>query len=253
MSEFLAKRKRELSERVPEIVASRFNVMRGAGRVEIMQEAIVPLALDIMSIIVGLNVSTANCQSVSAAFDKLININKRRRIAADMATLKKAIESQLGPQASQEDIGLRLALLVLGRDPLVGTLGESLYRLLANNPDRYLSDIGYPEIPPETGVPVIERIVVTPFQFAGCHFEAGDRLRIYLQSFAYARDHRTRASFFGGGAHTCLGRPLSIEVWKAITGLLSAVRLRTTVLSYARRDSDYVFVCPEHLEVELRA
>jgi hypothetical protein len=53
--------------------------------------------------------------------------------------------------------------------------------------------------------------------------------------------------------YTCLGRPLSIEVWKAITGLLSAVRLRTTVLSYARRDSDYVFVCPEHLEVELRA
>src|SRR4029079_14000028 len=131
------KRKRELSERVPEIVASRFNVMRGAGRVEIMQEGIVPLALDIMSIIVGLNVSTANCQSVSAAFDQLININKRRRIAADMATLKKAVESQLGPQASQEDIGLRLALLVLWRDPLVGTLGESLYRLLANNPDRY--------------------------------------------------------------------------------------------------------------------
>ena len=252
MSEFLATRKAVLSARIPLAVATHFDVMRREGRVEIMKEAVVPLALDIFSALVDIDISGVECTSLSVAFDKSISINKRRRVAAEIAKLRELISCHLGPEATEEDVGLRLALLVLGRDPFIGTLGESLYRLLAANSGGRLLDISFPDLPPETGVPVVERVVVSPFKLGGCDFAVGDRVRILLQSFAYVDEPRIRTSFFGGGAHTCLGRPVSIDVWKALTALLCAVPLRATVLSYATRDTDYVFTCPEHLEVELR-
>jgi len=253
MSEFLANGKAGVTASIPAVVSSRFGVVQREGRVEIMEQTINPLALDIMSLLVDLDISTADCQSVSTAFDKLISISKRRRVANDMAKLKEMISVRLGPEASEREVGLRLALLVLGRDPLVATLGESLYRVFAANSGKKLCDIVYPELPPETGVPVVERIVVAPFEFAGCSFAVGDRLRVFLQSFAYVDEPRVTTSFFGGGAHTCLGRPLSIAIWEAITALLSEVPLRVQLLSYCTRDSDYVFTCPERLEVELSA
>ena len=77
------------------------------------------------------------------------------------------------------------------------------------------------------------------------------RLRIFLQALAYAQEPRSRTGFFGAGAHACLGRPLSIEVWRAMTEQLSRVSLRAHIFSYTARTSDYVFTCPEELEVIL--
>jgi hypothetical protein len=214
-----------------------------------MREAVLPLAREIMSTIVDIDISAV--ESVSAVFDKTNSITKRRKIAAEMAKLRELIACHLGSEATEEDVGLRLALLVLGRDPLIGSLGESLYRLLATNSGRCLLDISYPDLPPETGVPVTERLVVSPFKLGGCDFAVGDRVRIFLQSLAYVKEPRTQINFFGSGAHSCLGRSVSIGIWKAITELLSEVPLRATVLSYAVRESDYIFTFPEHLEVEL--
>ena len=38
--------------------------------------------------------------------------------------MRAAIVSKLGSNVSEEAIGLRLALVILGRDTLLGTLGE---------------------------------------------------------------------------------------------------------------------------------
>jgi cytochrome P450 len=252
VSEFLASRKAALNARIPDAVATHFNAFRREGRVEIMKDAILPLVLDIISTVIDIDISDVDCQNASLVFDKSISVNKRRNVAAEIATLRDLISGHLGPNASEDDIGMRLALLVLGKDALIGTLGESLHRLLEANPGRRLTDIEYPDFPPETGVPFIERVVVNPFMLAAKNFALGDRVRIFLQTFAYEGEPRSRTNFFGAGPHACLGRPVSLEIWNAITALLSAVPLYATVLSYAARTSDYVFACPEHLQVELR-
>ena len=69
---------------------------------------------------------------------------------------------------------------------------------------------------PETGVPFIERSVITPFALSGHALAAGDRVRIFLQSFVYTQEQRSRMNFFGAGPHACLGLPLSIYVWNAM-------------------------------------
>lgn len=252
VGEFLATRKALLDTRIPEAVATHFDAIRRVGRVEIMRDMVYPLVPDILSTVIDIDVSAVNCSNASVIFDKSISINKRRRIAAEIATLRELIASRLGGDASEEDVGMRLALVILGNDALTGTLGESLYRLFRTNPGRRLADIDYPELPPETGVPFIERLVVTPFKLASYDFAIGDRVRIFLQAFAYAGEPRSRVNFFGAGAHACLGRPISIAIWNAITAFLSNIPLRTDVLSYSARNSDYVFACPEALQVELR-
>src|SRR5262245_26886262 len=130
--------------------------------------------------------------------------------------------------------------------------GQTGYRLLQTDQGLRLMDIRFPQYPPETGVPYVERRVETPFVLCHCEFKQGDRVRIFLQSFAYAHDAESRANFFGAGSHACLGRPLSMEIWKGVTAFLSTVPLRAKLLSYTPRTSDYVFTCPEEIQLELR-
>jgi cytochrome P450 len=251
VSEFLATRKAALHAGIPKAVATHFGRFAQAGRIEVMGEVIQPFVLEIISTMIDIEISTLASLNASIIFDRSLGIPRRRKVAADIAGLRDLVSARAGEDATEDDIGMRLALVILGRDALIGTLGESLYRLLNENPGRLLGDIGWPELPPETGVPFIERVVVTPFDAAGASFAAGDRVRIVLQSFAYAADPKSRTTFFGAGAHACLGRPVSLDVWRALTGFLSQIPLRASVLSYAVRTSDYVFTCPDRLEVDL--
>jgi hypothetical protein len=190
---------------------------------------------------------------LSKIFDRSIGPRKRQRINAELGRLRELISSRLGPGASEEAVGLRLALFVLGRDTLLGTIGESLHSIFAANPDRRLNEICYPEVPPETGVPFIERIVIEPFAELGTQFSVGDRLRIYLQAFAYSGSGRERARIFGVGGHMCLGKSLSLDLWRAVTSYLAAIPLHAAVVSHALCTDNYVFLCPEHMTLRLRA
>ena len=251
-SEFLAARRPMMSAQIPELIARHFGRLARAGRLELMADVIVPLVHDVISLIVGTDIgSELECRNASVVFDKSIGVTKRRRIDAEIAKLRETIASHLGEDSDEEDTGLRLAFLILGKDALTGTLGESLHRVLEDNPGQRLSDIDYPELPPETGVPYIERHVTAPFEFAGCNFAQGERVRIFLQSFAYQDQEASRTNFFGAGAHACLGRPLSLEIWKGIAAFLSTIPLRASLLTHVPRTSDYVFTCPEQLQVEL--
>jgi len=250
-SEFLVARKAALNERIPQAVATHFNALQREGRVEIMDSAVIPSVLDIMSMVVDTDISTMDCRNASLVFDQSIGVNKRRKVEAEIATLRELISCRLGASATEDEVGLRLALVILGKDTLIGTLGESLYRLLELNHGRRLFEIDYPEFPLETGVPIIERVVVTPFKLANCNFASGDRVRILMQTFAYTAEPRNRSNFFGTGAHACLGRPVSMQLWNAITAFLSNVPLLAHVLAYYPRTSDYIFACPERLEIEL--
>jgi cytochrome P450 len=252
-SEFLAARKGALNARLPAIIATNFGRLRHPGRLDLMHDIIVPAVRDIISILVDMDVGSGlECRDASFVLDRFIGVAKRRRIEQEIATLRDAIADRLGDEATEDDIGLRLTLLLLGKDPLIGTVGESLRQLLDDNPGLRLSDIDYPELPPQTGIPFVERVVAAPFEDADCAFKIGDKVRIFLQSFAYVDNSGARTNFFGAGAHACPGRPVSIDIWKEITAFLSDVPLRASVLSYAPRSTDYMFTCPEHLHVELR-
>jgi hypothetical protein len=133
---------------------------------------------------------------------------------------------------------------------LVGTLAESLCQLFRDNPDVPLERIEFPKMPHQTAVPFVERIAATPVSVAGLDLAEGDRVRIVLQTYGHSppsEHHR----YFGAGAHACLGRPLSLELWSTIVAGLSKLKSRVRVLDYRLPADSYVFNVPNRFEIEV--
>ena len=253
-AEFLAARKSSIATCIPRAVEAQLGILRQEGQVDLVRQVIEPLVLSVTGELAGIDpAAVAGRPSVSSIFDKWIGVRKRRRADADLGQLRQLIASALAPQASEDEVGVRLALFILGRDATIGTLAESLHRLFIEHPGGRLDEIDYPETPPETGVPYVERVVTESFGEGEIRFKPGDRLRIYLQSFAGSGSARERARIFGVGNHSCLGRPLSLDLWREMTSYLAAIPLHADIVSHALRTDDYVFVYPQHLIVRLYA
>ena len=180
----------------------------------------------------------------------MLGPKKRAMLESQMGALRETLRKRR-PDSGEAEQGFRLALLILGNDALLGTLGESLCRILAANPGRRFSDIEYPSSPPEPGVSITERLASEPFEFAGIQFKAGDRFRFLFQALAYSDDPAERVRIFGFGARTCLGRALALDIWKDLTSFLSRLHTRQEVVSFAPRTGDYAFTCPERAMVRL--
>ncbi len=224
------------------------------GEVEIVREVLEPLVLSVTEPLTDVPPMVASgCRTASIIFDKSIGPRKRQRVDEELGRLREAIVSRLGAAATEQAIGLRLALAVLGRETLIGTLGESLHSVLIANRGRRLDEIDYPEVPPETGVPFIERIAARSFSDRETRFQAGDRIRIYLQAFTYSGTSRDRARIFGVGSHLCLGKALSLDLWAGITSHLARTPLYADVVSHELRTDNYVYLSPAHLRVSLHS
>ena len=74
-----------------------------------------------------------------------------------------------------------------------------------------------------------------------------------LQSFAYSGGQDDAGRIFGAGAHACLGRQLSVDLWSAFTRRLSQSSARVAILDYALRKNDYIFTYPAKLSIALQS
>lgn len=250
IAEFVAARKGIASSAAPRIVDRWVGKLAGRAKIELMTEVLQPMVKEFLAALNGTD-ATGVIQGASAVFDRMMGARKRRKLDNELGAIRAQIRRTLGPDGSEEDEGLRLALFVLGNDALAGGFGESLYQVFRANPQRSLSEIDYPAVPNETGIPFVERIVSEPFELESVAFCKGDRIRIMLQSFLYSGDASDRARVFGAGIHACLGRQLSLEFWSVLTRRLSQITARVEILDYALRDDDYVFTYPSKLLIAL--
>jgi len=100
-------------------------------------------------------------------------------------------------------------------------------------------------------VPYIERQVYHPVRHGGLDLQPGQRVRLFLDAFEHA-DPPEPERFFGAGAHTCLGRPVSLQAWQAIVAFLGGLDSRVAVAHSVPRDDD-IFAVPSRLVVEVTA
>ncbi|MDB5541568.1 MAG: hypothetical protein JWQ89_3295 [Devosia sp.] len=251
LSEHLASRRPAMAEWMAEALPLYVEPFRTSGRVDVVNEVLDPLIRGMMQSLAGIPMPTElDVTQTSRVFDKFSSLSRRTEVAGLMTGLHRHVREMMGPEASEDDVGLRLGLVVIGHDATVGTFGESLVRLLSESEGRPLNQIAFRKFAPQTGVPFAERIVQTPFSAAGVDFEAGQRLRLVLQTFAHSppeEHHR----FFGVGAHSCLGRPASTDLWSAFGALLGQLSSRVRVLSYELTPNNYIFNVPSKFLVEV--
>ncbi len=251
MSEHLAARRKENSPHLRALVAKYLRRLNRPGTVELMAELLAPMVDEFMSRIVDVVIDDARAlAALSPAFDHLMGARKLLHADGEIAKVRRAIELALAAD-EPEAAGRHLALLMLGRDPLLGTLGESLRHVFEKESGTPTGKADFPLTPPETGVPYVERLAREDCAIAGVEIARGDRLRILLQAYCYSDAEREHLRIFGTGSHACLGRPLALDMWRELTSQLRELNIRVVYKGSAPRTTDYVFTCPEFVNVEV--
>ena len=252
IAEFIGARRRVVAGNVPGLVARHMALLETRSELDLVGEVLAPLSLDLIAALTGIDVPDPEAIGrISVIFDPMMGLTKRQAIDRELRTLRDRIrESHDGPLGEDEE-GVRLALFILGNDTLTGTLAESLHQLIRRHPGP-LSAIPFPPVPNETAVAFVEREVGTPFDYGGVSFAAGERVRLMLQSLAYSSDPAARPRIFGVGAHACLGRQLSLEVWEEIGRRLARLPRQAGIVEATMRSDDFIFTYPRRLIASLR-
>jgi hypothetical protein len=182
---------------------------------------------------------------ITRLFDRFVNL-----AALDAAEQQiDLLRWELTKTAPNVDPAPALALFILGRDSLMGTLATSLYSILRQNLNRRFSDIEFPDFPPETGVAIAERIAADSITVGPHTIAAGDRIRMFFQPMSSADGAVARQNLFGAGAHSCIGRLISLDIWRAMIKTLNRFSGLLTSVS-CEFEPNTVFVSPRYLKIE---
>jgi cytochrome P450 len=246
LAEAISRRRTVVSSALPQLVSRWFGPLAVAGEVEVMEQILLPLIDEVMGLLVGIDAeAVSQFRRMPAILDRMIGLRRGKQLEAEVGVARAVLDSK------RQDADPLLALMTLGHDALLGTIGESLHHLVATHPGQRLSDIAYPPVPVETGVPYIERAVREAFAIDGISLDRGDRIRILIQAFVYSESPQDRLRMFGGGPRACLGRQLSLDLWGEVTAALAQIRRRAEIVKHALRTDDYVWTCPSELRIRL--
>ena len=214
------------------------------GRHDVLAEFILPCADAFMTAHIGASPQMPADSIIPRALSPTIGVSKRKRLNRELGELRRQLTSQL-PDMSAGDVADRMVLAILGTDALRGTLGQSLHAYFEG-----VSSATDPTAPPRTGVPHLPRQATSDQFINGQACPAGSLAHLDLKSFNDSGKPHERMRFFGIGAHTCLGRRMSLRLWRGIVEHLQSRKPSAQVLSYRLRRCD-VFDVPEIFEIEV--
>ena len=237
-SRYLAGRMADLEDHLPGLVERHLRPLRERGRVELISEVTGPLVRDITSIFVERPV-TEEIGSLNLLDLFALNKSLRRFMDLDRRT-GKAIEFLAAGDQDEQLLGSRFSALSMGFETLLTMLTEGLHLAFRSNPGDAVDHIVLPSFPVETGVPISYRRALTDFEMAGHAFKAGDLFRLQLQTLGYSAREEDRKWIFGAGAHSCVGKQISLRIWAQLKQAFDALHVRGRVNSYDLAPSHYL-------------
>lgn len=216
--------------------------------VEAMTASVQPAVAALLSRLAGFELGLGPDTLTSRLFSPGLGVARRQRMEAELRALIDRIR-RAHPGAPSGEVGARLSVAILGHDALTGTIGASLAALLPEGETVDPAALPWEAAPPRTGVPYVDRVALEPATLGDRQVAPGETVRARLDALegAPAPD---RLGFFGAGAHLCLGRALSLDLWAEIGRQLRAAPVRLRRTGYALRRDD-VFCIPERLEIEV--
>lgn len=244
LAEFVTEGRARTMAALPELMRRYVEPLSGQRQIEWISASVVPMVAE-------LGRHLCNCPDplpfpklvITRLFDRFASLTALSEAEQQIAELRERLSRSM----PDIDPAVSIALLVLGRDSMVGTLATSLHSLLRQNLNRRLADIEFPDYPPETGVAIAERIATHAITVGEETIAAGDRVRMYFQPISAAGSAVNKQNLFGSGAHSCLGRPISLDIWRVMTQTLR--HFSGTVTSVAAEfEPNTIFVVPRYLQ-----
>jgi len=226
--------------RMASIVAAHF---AAGARVDLVADVALPLYEAVFANLLGVSPSVfAQDHDYSQVFDGMMSLNRRRKLNASLARVHDRLGEHTPAGMSRETA---LALMILGRDALIGTVVNSLWHEISAHPGKRLAQIDFGGVPASTSVPFIEREATEEMELGPLRLAKGQRVRLMLDATTREMAGRDAGLTFGKGRHLCLGRPLALAVWSAMGRALRRVELVAVPLELTHRAGDYVFNYPE--------
>lgn len=227
-------------------------VFRNRRTAELVDNLIRPITNTLFGILLGVPVPEVSSKgpSVSQIFDRFLSLNRRIQLQASLGHLSKSLSDEAHDLTTSVEYAT--ALMVVGHDSLLGSLGASLVAVLEEQVEgARLCDITYPEALPRTGVPYVERVAQMDCTVHGTKFHAGDRLRLFLDACPARGTPSNEAPYFGKGRHLCVGMDLSQCVWRTLVQSLAQLPFRLRIIEATLRANDYVFNVYDKIEVSV--
>lgn len=241
----------ERAKAMEEFVAARVrDLFRPGAEVELVRDIATSIFHELFKSWLGVDHSKlVDDPNFSQVFDMKMSLNRRRKLNRNLGDLTCAFAERRDQIPVSPEIAT--ALNVLGNDALKGTLSLSLWEILIRNRGLRLDEIDYPRNLPSTGVPYIERTATEDVEIAGMRVEKGQRVRLFLDATSYHSSGQETDVLFGKGRHVCLGKPMTLAIWRSLTATLKTIPLRFTPGEMKLRTGDYAFTCLEYARVRI--
>ena len=244
LAEFLSEGRTRMNAALPQLKEQYLEPLNGQRRVEWIKGCLAPLVADVFRHLCGFPTPLPFPSLViSRVFDRFASLAVYKEVEQQVGALRERIVQDL-PHLDEQTV---FAVLVLGRDATLGTLATSLATILRENLGRPLADVNFPDYPPETGVAIAERFAAETIRVDDVTIAAGDRIRLYYQPISAEGSTIHRQNLFGSGPHSCLGRPISLDLWRALTQKLRQFSGRVTSVD-VEFEPNTVFVVPRYLQ-----
>ncbi len=172
-------------------------------------------------------------------FDPVTGLARRKRMND---AIGRVVAASPAPAGDTLDA---LALTVLGHDPFIASLGLTVAGVIGGEePLRRLCDMNWPTEIAETGLPATERDALRDTTLGTTPIAAGTRVRVDLDALG-------PDSYFGIGAHLCIGRALSRESWTALASVFAGSTSKASLERVTIREPDRIFRYPETIRITL--
>lgn len=228
MIKIIAEARPRLLAALPQIVAECYACLSQPGRHDLIADAVVPSVHRAMSVLVGTDTGLAGNTLVSQVFDVGLGVAQRVRMNADLSGLVARLRAS-APLDDEHRLNTRLGLVVLGREPMIGTIGFALLEhLQMQTPSLRVA-------PAHSAVPFVVRRALADVVVAGKAVCAQEFVRCELQS---GDDVMDRATFFGSGAHMCVGRVLANDMFQTLIHFLDENPVTGRVIEATSRQGD---------------
>jgi hypothetical protein len=198
----------------------------------------------------GMNIPPElDIELIPQMFDDTLSMSRRRTINAVLAELL-----HLRPETLTEPERIMpIAVITLSANTLLGSLALSVVERLLASPGTPLSKIDWGQDFARTSLPLVEKKATKDNMLGGHHIQAGDRLRLFIESPGMnpAGQHQYDELFFAAGPHKCVGMSFCRTAWGQLTKALSMLDRKIRIIRVDMRDRDHVFNFPTTIEAQI--
>jgi cytochrome P450 len=192
---------------------------------------------------------TVQNRGVSQLFDREMSLARRKRLNENVSGMLCSYAEKLTMLPTSPEMAV--AMNIVGKDALLGSITMSLWDTLSAHQGDRLDEISFPRRFPSTGVPFTVRVATEDLDVDGLRVQRGDLIRLYLDATAMHMSGEETDLLFGRGRHLCLGKPISLIIWRAIVRALEGIPLHFTLHETKLRSGDYAFIYPEYARVQV--